>query len=79
MNDININQIDARIKDLEHSIAVIRAEKENLTDPSIKGLGIKFSELDLSKASSVIHLHNALMERLEGLTAKVEALEAKAK
>jgi len=79
MSEININQVNARIEDLEKEIAVIKAEKANLTDPTIKGLGIKFSELDLSKASSVIHLHNAFMERLEGLTAKVEALEAKAK
>ena len=79
MSEININQVNARIEDLEKEIAVIKAEKANLTDPSITGLGIKFSELDLSKASSVIHLHNALIERLEGLTAKVEALEAKAK
>ncbi len=79
MSEININQVNARIEDLEKELAVIKAEKANLSDPSIKGLGIKFSQLDLSKASSVIHLHNALIERLEGLTAKVEALEAKAK
>jgi hypothetical protein len=79
MNEININHINARIEDLEKEIAVIKAEKENLTDPTIKGLGIKFSELDLSKASAVIHLHNALIERLEELTAKVAALEAKTK
>lgn len=79
MNEININHVNARIEDLEKEIAVIKAEKANLTDPTIKGLGIKFSELDLSKASAVIHLHNALIERIEVLTAKVEALEAKAK
>lgn len=79
MSDININHVNARIEDLEKEIAVIKAEKANLTDPSIKGLGIKFSELDLSKASAVIHLHNAVLQRLEDLTAKVVALEAKAK
>jgi hypothetical protein len=79
MNEININQVNARIEDLEKEIAVIKAEKANLTDPTIKGLGIKFSELDLSKASSVIHLHNALMERLELLTDKVDSLEERVK
>ena len=79
MSDININHVNARIEDLEKEIAIIKAEKQNLTDPVIKGLGIKFSELDLSKASAVIHLHNAVLERLEELTAKVEAIEAKAK
>jgi hypothetical protein len=79
MNDININHVNARIEDLEKEIAIIKAEKANLTDPEIKGLGIKFSELDLSKASAVIHLHNAVLQRLEELTAKVVALEAKAK
>jgi tetrahydromethanopterin S-methyltransferase subunit G len=79
MSDININHVNARIEDLEREIATIKAEKQNLTDPVIKGLGVKFSELDLSKASAVIHLHNAVIERLEELTAKVKALEAKAK
>lgn len=79
MNDININHVNARIEDLEKEIAIIKAEKANLTDPEIKGLGIKFSELDLSKASAVIHLHNAVLQRIEDLTAKVVALEAKAK
>ncbi len=79
MSEININAVNARIEDLEKEIAVIKAEKQNLTDPVIKGLGIKFSDLDLSKASAVIHLHNAVLQRLEELTAKVEALEAKAK
>ena len=79
MSDININHVNARIEDLEKEIAIIKAEKENLTDPEIKGLGIKFSQLDLSKASAVIHLHNAVLQRLEELTAKVVALEAKAK
>lgn len=79
MSDININHVNARIEDLEKEIAIIKAEKQNLTDPVIKGLGIKFSELDLSKASAVIHLHNAVLQRLEELTAKVVALEAKAK
>jgi tetrahydromethanopterin S-methyltransferase subunit G len=79
MSDININHVNARIEDLEKEIATIKAEKQNLTDPVIKGLGIKFSDLDLSKASAVIHLHNAVLERLEELTAKVQALEAKAK
>ena len=79
MSDININHVNARIEDLEKEIAIIKAEKANLTDPEIKGLGIKFSELDLSKASAVIHLHNAVLQRLEELTTKVVALEAKAK
>jgi tetrahydromethanopterin S-methyltransferase subunit G len=79
MSEININAVNARIEDLEKEIAVIKAEKQNLENPTIKGLGIKFDQLDLSKASAVIHLHNALIERLEELTAKVQALEAKAK
>ncbi len=79
MSEININAVNARIEDLEKEIAVIKAEKQNLVDPVIKGLGIKFSDLDLSKASAVMHLHNAVLERLEELTAKVQALEAKAK
>jgi tetrahydromethanopterin S-methyltransferase subunit G len=79
MSDININAINARLEDLSKEIEIIKAEKANLENPTIKGLGIKFSDLDLSKASAVIHLHNALLERLEELTAKVQALEAKAK
>jgi hypothetical protein len=76
---INIDHINARLADLQKEIDVIKAEKQNIENPTIKGLGIKFSELDLSKASAVIHLHNALIERIEELTAKVQALEAKAK
>jgi hypothetical protein len=76
---INIDHINARLADLQKEIDVIKAEKQNIENPTIKGLGIKFDELDLSKASAVIHLHNALIERLEELTAKVQALEAKAK
>jgi tetrahydromethanopterin S-methyltransferase subunit G len=79
MNEINIDAVNARLDDLQKEIDVIKAEKANLLNPTIKGLGIKFDELDISKASSVIHLHNALMERLEELTAKVNALEQKAK
>lgn len=79
MSDININAINARLEDLSKEIEIIKAEKANLENPTIKGLGIKFSELDLSKASAVIHLHNAVLERLEELTAKVQAIEAKAK
>jgi tetrahydromethanopterin S-methyltransferase subunit G len=79
MSDININHVNARLDDLQKEIDVIKAEKANLENPTIKGLGIKFSELDLSKASAVIHLHNALIERIEELTAKVQAIEAKAK
>jgi hypothetical protein len=79
MSDININAINARLEDLSKEIETIKAEKANLENPTIKGLGIKFSQLDLSKASAVIHLHNAVLERLEELTAKVQALEAKAK
>jgi hypothetical protein len=76
---INIDHINARLADLQKEIDVIKAEKQNIENPTIKGLGIKFDELDLSKASAVIHLHNALIERVEELTAKVQALEAKAK
>jgi tetrahydromethanopterin S-methyltransferase subunit G len=79
MSDININAINARLEDLSKEIEIIKAEKANLENPTIKGLGIKFSDLDLSKASAVIHLHNAVLERLEELTAKVQAIEAKAK
>jgi len=79
MSEININAVNARLDDLQKEIDVIKAEKANLENPTIKGLGIKFSELDLSKASAVIHLHNAVLERLEELTAKVAALEQKAK
>ncbi len=79
MSDININHVNARLDDLQKEIDVIKAEKANLENPTIKGLGIKFSKFDLSKASAVIHLHNAVLERLEELTAKVQALEAKAK
>ena len=79
MSEININAVNARLDDLQKEIDVIKAEKANLENPTIKGLGIKFSELDLGKASAVIHLHNALLQRVEELTAKVEALEAKAK
>ena len=76
---INIDHINARLADLQKEIDVFKAEKQNIENPTIKGLGIKFDELDLSKASAVIHLHNALIERVEELTAKVQALEAKAK
>ena len=79
MSEININAVNARIEDLEKEIATIKAERENLANPTIKGLGIKYSELDLSKASAVIHLHNALISRVEELTVKVAALEAKNK
>ncbi len=76
---INIDHINARLADLQKEIEVIKAEKQNIENPTIKGLGIKFEQLDQSKASAVIHLHNAIIERLEELTAKVQALEAKAK
>jgi hypothetical protein len=76
---INIDHINARLADLQKEIEVIKAEKQNIENPTIKGLGIKFEQLDQSKASAVIHLHNALIERIEELTAKVQALEAKAK
>ena len=79
MSEISIKAINARLEDLQKEIEVIKAEKQNIENPTIKGLGIKFSELDLTKASAVIHLHNALIERVEELTAKVEALEQKAK
>ena len=79
MSEISIKAINARLEDLQKEIEVIKAEKQNIENPTIKGLGIKFSELDLGKASAVIHLHNALIERVEELTAKVAALEQKAK
>ena len=79
MSDININHVNARLDDLQKEIDVIKAEKANLENPTIKGLGIKFSEFDLSKASAVIPPHNALIERIEELSAKVQAIEAKAK
>lgn len=79
MTNINIDYVNARIADLQKEIDTIKSEKANLENPTIKGLGIKFDQLDLSNASAVIHLHNALIERVEELTAKVQALEAKAK
>lgn len=78
-SDINIGDVDARLKALESQLSKVIEEREAISDPIIKGLGIKFSELDVSKASSVVHLHNALIKRVEELTEKVEALEAKAK
>lgn len=79
MSEININAINSRLEDLEKEIKTIKAEQDSLADPVIKGLGKKYSELDLGDASSVIHLHNALISRVEELTAKVAALEAKTK
>lgn len=79
MSQININHINARLDDLTKEIETIKAEKANLENPTISGLGIKFSDLGVNNASAVIHLHNAILERLEALTAKVEALEAKTK
>ena len=76
MSEININAINSRLEDLEKEIKTIKAEQDALTDPTIKGLGKKYSELSLGDASAVIHLHNAVIERLEALTAKVAALEA---
>lgn len=78
-SDINIGDVDARLKALESQLSQVLEEREAIKDPVIKGLGLKFSELDLSKASSVVHLHNALIQRVEELTEKVKALEAKAK
>ena len=79
MSEININAINSRLADLEKEIQTIKAEQENLADPVIKGLGKKYSELDLGDASSVIHLHNALIQRVEELTAKVAVLEQRTK
>jgi hypothetical protein len=79
MTNINIDYVNARIADLQKEIDTIKSEKASLENPTISGLDIKFDQLDLSKASAVIHLHNALIERVEELTAKVQALEAKAK
>lgn len=79
MSEININAIKSRLEDLEKEIKTIKNEQDALSDPTIKGLGKKYSELGLSDASAVIHLSNALIERVEELTAKVAALEAKAK
>ena len=77
-SEINIGDVDARLDALEAKLSQVLEEREAINDPVIKGLGIKFSELDLSKASSVVHLHNALIQRVEELTEKVKALEAKA-
>ena len=79
MSEININTINERIKAIEATLEAAKAEKASLNDPTIKGLGIKVSELGDSHASAIVHLHNAVLERLEALTAKVEALEAKTK
>lgn len=79
MSEININTINERIKAIEATLEQAKAEKANLDNPTIKGLGIKFTDLGVNNASAVIHLHNAILERLEFLTAKVEALEAKTK
>jgi hypothetical protein len=78
-SDINIGDVDARLKALESQLKQVVEEREAISDPVIKGLGIKFSDLDASKAGSVIHLHNALIKRVEELTEQVKALEAKAK
>jgi hypothetical protein len=79
MSEININSINERIKAIEATLEQAKAEKANLDNPTIKGLGIKFTDLGVNNASAVIHLHNAILERLEALTTKVEALEAKTK
>lgn len=78
-NDINIEHLAARLKALESQVSQAREEQDAIKDPVIKGLGVKFSDLDVSKAGSVIHLHNALIKRVEELTEQVKALEAKAK
>lgn len=78
-SDINIEHLAARLKALESQMSQAREEREAINDPVIKGLGIKFSDLDANKAGSVIHLHNALIQRVEELTEQVKALEAKAK
>ena len=78
-NDINIEHLAARLRALESQVSQAREEQDAIKDPVIKGLGVKFSDLDVSKAGSVIHLHNALIKRVEELTEQVKALEAKAK
>lgn len=79
MNEININIINERLKAIEATLEAAKAEKASLNDPTIKGLDVKVSELGTSHASAIVHLHNAILERLEALTAKVEAIEAKTK
>lgn len=79
MSEININDVNNRLKDLEKEIQTIKTERDALIDPTIKGLGKKYSELGVSDASAVIHLHNALIERVELLTAKVASLEERIK
>lgn len=76
MNEININNINQRLKDLEANLEAIKNEKTNIQNPTIKGLDKKFSELGLADASSIIHLHNAILNRLEELTARVAKVEA---
>lgn len=77
MSDINIKGIEAKLKELEETLDALKAEKQNVVDPVIKGLDCRLSELDLSKASGVVHLHNAVISRLEELSQKVKALESK--
>jgi len=79
MSEININDVKSRLDDLEKEIQTIKTERDALVDPTIKGLGKKYSELGVSDASAVIHLHNALIERVELLTAKVASLEERIK
>lgn len=79
MSEININAIKTRLEDLEKEIKTIKTERDALVDPTIKGLGKKYSELGIGDASAVIHLHNAVIERLELLTAKVASLEERTK
>lgn len=77
MSDINIKGIEAKLKELEETLEAIKSERESINDPVIKGLGCRLSELDLSKASGIVHLHNAVISRLEELSQKVKALESK--
>ena len=76
MNEININSINQRLKDLEANLEAIKNEKSNIQNPTIKGLDKKFSELDLNDAGSVIHLHNAILTGLEELNARVSKIES---
>lgn len=76
MSEININNINQRLKDIEANLEAIKNEKANIQNPTIKGLDKKFSELGLGDASSIIHLHNAILNRLEELTARVAKVEA---
>jgi len=75
MNEINISDINKRLKEIESNLEALKNQKTEIENPTIKGLDKKYSELGQGDASKVIHLHNALIERLELLTSKVKSLE----